>query len=41
MIHDACVSSKSSFDTNQLKTLKRILTNDGIILESIFLSNRI
>lgn len=37
IIHDACLKSKSQFDNNQIKAIKRILTKDGIITESLFL----
>lgn len=38
IIHDACVTSKETFDTNQIKVIKRILTRDAIITESYFLN---
>ena len=37
LVHDALVSSKSTFDSVQSKAIVRILKNDGIITDSIFL----
>jgi hypothetical protein len=36
LIHDACVNSKHRFNDNQIKILRKIFKDDGIINNSIF-----
>jgi hypothetical protein len=35
-IHDACVASKQNFSDNQIKILRRIYKDDGILTNSFF-----